>query len=599
MASKKRKSLKDKLKVLPSKPGIYLFKNSQGSVLYIGKARSLKDRVKSYFQATAEAKVKNILAETADLDFILTDSAKEASFLENNLIRRYQPKFNLRLKDDKSFPYLKLTLQEKFPGIYLTRRVEEDGAKYFGPFSPAHQARKTIHLLNKYFGLRSCEEQVPGKRKRPCLEYDLNLCAAPCVGYITEANYRQRVDSALLFLEGKTERLLVSLRQKMKEAADNQEFEQAAQWRDLIWTIEEIKRKPKLISVALEDKDIFGFSRKGEKAAVYVFQMRKGRVIDSASIFLFKKASIADSKILADQIIDFYREKEDIPQKILLPFAPQAQNKLLEEISKLSPRKINFILPQRGKNKKLVELANKNAQIIIKRKFEEKPLLEEVRDVLGLEKRPKRIEGFDISNIGGQESVGSLVVFENGHPQKNDYRKYKIKTVAGPNDIASLEEVLRRRYSRLIQKKQPLPDLILIDGGKGQLNAASRVLKEFGLEKLPVISIAKKEEIIFTSSQKQGLKLERTSRVLKLIQSIRDEAHRFAISFHRLRRRKKSFESPLDGLPGIGAKRKARLLGQYKNIEEIKKAPIEELTKLIGRHPAQILKERLIKEGKL
>jgi len=595
LASKKEKSLKNKLKELPTKPGIYLFKNSHGDVIYIGKARSLKDRVKSYFQVTADTKVQNILAETTDLDFILTDSAKEASFLENNLIRRYQPKFNLRLKDDKSFPYLKLTIKEKFPGIYLTRRVEEDGAKYFGPFSPAHQARKTIHLLNKYFGLRSCEEAVPGKRKRPCLEYDLNLCTAPCVGYISEADYRQRAENALLFLEGKTERLLARLRQKMKEAADGQKFEQAAQWRDLIWTIEDIKRKPKLISVALEDKDIFGFSRKGEKVSVYVFQMRKGRVIDSESIFLAKKTSINDSKILADQILNFYRRREDIPQKILLPFPPHDQDKLLEEMSKLSSKKINLTVPQRGKNKKLVELANKNAQIIIMRKSEEKPLLEEAKDVLGLENPPKRIEGFDISNIGGLETVGSLVVFANGQPRKSEYRKYKIKSVAGPNDIACLEEILRRRYSRLIHEKQPLPDLILIDGGKGQLNVAKRVLRQLGLDKFPVISIAKKEEIIFTSTHKQGLKLDRTSPVLKFIQSIRDEAHRFAVAFHRLRRRKRSFESPLDGLPGIGPKRKARLLSQYKNIEDIKKAPIEDLTKLIGRLAAQELKKRLTK----
>jgi len=380
----------------------------------------------------------------------------------------------------------------------------------------------------------------------------------------------------------------------MKEAAQREEFEQAAQWRDLIWTIEEIKKKPKLISVALEDKDIFGFSREEEKAAIYVFQMRKGRVIDSESIFLDKNTSIENSKILADQILNFYRKREGIPEKILLPFPPLAQDELSEEISNLGQRKTQIVIPQRGKNKKLVELANKNAQIIIKRKSEEKPLLTQVKEVLGLESPPRRIEGFDISNIGGLETVGSLVVFENGQPQNNDYRKYKIKTVAGPNDIASLEEVLRRRYSRLIQERKALPDLILIDGGKGQLSAARRTLKQLGLEKLPVISIAKKKEIIFTTTHRQGLKLDRTSPVLKLIQNIRDEAHRFAVAFHRQRRQKKSFESPLDSIPGIGEKRKVRLLSQYKNIESIKKAAIEDLAKIIGRQAAQELKKRLM-----
>lgn len=587
------KSLKAKIENLPEKPGIYFFKDSQNNVIYIGKARSLKDRVKSYFQATSDSKVRNILSETVDLEFILTDSEIEATFLENNFIRQYQPKFNLKLKDDKSFPYLKLTLHEKFPGIYLTRRVEEDGAKYFGPFSPAHQARKTIHLINKYFGIRGCEEAVPGKRKRPCLEYDLKLCTAPCVRYISETEYRESIANALLFLEGKTEKLLKILKQKMKETATRQEFEQAALWRDSIQTIEQIKEKPKLISVSLEDKDIFGFSRKEVKVALYVFQMRKGKVIESEGIYLQEKPRTSNREILFSQLFKFYKEKKDLPEKILLPFEQFDRDKVLENLSFLRKEKIKILFPQKGKNRKLVELANKNAEILLRKRSEEISPLREAKEILGLKKIPKRIEGFDVSNIGGEESVASLVVFENGLPHKKDYRKYKIRTVEGPNDVASLQEVIQRRYTRVIQEKKALPDLILVDGGKGQLNAAKKSLERLRLGKLSLISLAKKEEIIFTPAHKQGLRLERTSPALKLFQNIRDEAHRFAISFHRLRREKKSFESPLDGIPGLGEKRKARLLAKYKSIEEIKKAPIEELSKITGRNAAKELKARL------
>ncbi len=586
-----KSSLKTKLEKLPRKPGIYFFKNTQGDVIYIGKARSIRDRVKSYFQATADAKVRNILSETTDYEYILTDSEKEATFLENNFIRQYQPKFNLRLKDDKSFPYLKLTAQEKYPGIYLTRKVEADGAKYFGPFSPAHQARKTIHLINKHFGVRGCEESIPGNRKRPCLEYDLWLCTAPCVDFIPEQEYRERVDNALLFLEGKVEKLLKILKHKMKEAAQQQKFEQAAHWRDLIWTIEQIKEKPKLISVDLEDKDIFGFSRKEDQAALYIFQMRGGKVSESEGIILERKFKLSQGDILSSYLLKFYGGRKDLPLRILLPFEPSRLENVMDRLNSLSRGKIKLIIPYKGKNKKLVDLANKNAEILL----HEAPVspLEEARRTLGLKSTPDRIEGFDVSDISGTETVASLVVFENGKPKKEEYRKYRIRTVNGPNDIASLQEVIRRRYTRIRQEKKALPDLILVDGGKGQLNASREVLENLGLGTLPVISLAKREEIIFTPSQKEGLRLERISPTLKLLQRIRDEAHRFAITFHRLRRAKKSFESPLDGIPGIGPKRKAKLLGKYKSLDDIREATQTELARIIGRKAAKELKTRL------
>lgn len=585
--------LKSKIENLPKKPGIYFFKDKKSEVIYIGKARSLRNRVKSYFLPTSDTKIKNILSETKDIDFILTDSAKEAAFLENNFVRQYQPKFNLRLKDDKSFPFLKLTLQEKFPAAYFTRRVEEDGAKYFGPFSPAHQARKTIYLIAKYFGVRTCQEAVPGKRKRACLEYDLRLCSAPCVGYISESDYRESVKNALLFLEGKTEKLLKILKKKMHEAAVRQEYEQAAHWRDLIRTMEEVKEKPKLISVRMENKDIFGFLRENENIGFYVFFMRKGKVIESEDTFFQEKREISDKEILSNYLKKFYKNRKSIPDRILLPFTPDKKFEISKMLSNLKGEKIEIIIPLKGKNKKLVDLANRNAEILLQEKSEVLPSLREAKKIFNLKTIPERIEGFDISNTGGEESVGSLVVFENGRPKKKDYRKYKIKTVAGPNDVASLQEVIRRRYTRRLEEKKALPDMILVDGGKGQLNAARGVLEYLGLSHLPIVSLAKKEEIIFTPSRKKGIRLERTSPALKLFQNIRDEAHRFALSFHRLRREKRSFESRLDRIPGLGKKRKAALLAKYKDLKEIKKAALEDLEKIIGRKVANILLNEL------
>lgn len=585
--------LRKKVQTLPQKAGIYFFKTRTGEVIYIGKARSLRDRVKSYFQQTSDVKIKNILSETWDVDFILTGSTKEAAFLENNFIRTYQPKYNLRLKDDKSFPFLKMTLQEKFPSLILTRRVEEDGAKYYGPYSPAQQARQTSHLIAKYFGVRTCDEAVPGKRKRPCLEYDLKLCSAPCVKYISESDYRESVENALLFLDGKTEKLLGVLKRKMRESAARQEFEQAARWRDVIHTIEDIKERPKLISVQMEDIDIFGFVRENENIAVYVFLMRRGKVIESEELAFQEKKDLSDTTILSVCLWDFYEKRENIPDKILLPFAPEKKEKLSKMLTRKKHKKVEILIPIRGKNKKLVSLARTNAEILMRKKSDDLSPLEEMRKIFELKTLPLRIEGYDISNTGGDESVGSLVVFENGLPQKNDYRKYTIKSVKGPNDVASIQEVIRRRYTRLLQEKKAFPDLILVDGGKGQLNAARAALKDLGLRHLPVVSLAKKEEIIFTPSRKNGIRLEKTNPVLKLFQNIRDESHRFALSFHRLRRKKKSFESRLDGIEGIGPKRKTALLTKYKSVEEIKKASKEELSRIIGRKAAQSLVDKL------
>jgi excinuclease ABC subunit C len=590
MPNKEKKDLKAICEDLPAEPGIYFFKNSENDVIYIGKARSLRDRVRSYFGSTPDPKVNNILAETVDIDYIFTDSEKEATFLENNFIQQYQPKFNIRLKDDKAFPFLKVTCQDQYPGIYLTRRIEADGARYFGPFSPAHQARKTIHLINKSLGIRGCREAIPGRRKRPCLEYDLKLCTAPCVQFISKSDYRTRVEDALLFLEGKAEHLLKSLKQQMMEAAAAEQFEHAAQMRDLILAIEQLKAKPTLISTRQENKDIFGYTTEMDRAYLTVFRMREGKVIETEIFFQKKKATIPDRTVLSSELKKYYKGKTDLPDKIILPFQISQMKELLASISQVKGKKVEIIVPVRGENKKLLELAQKNTDNLVQKESEVPTSLAELKIVLGLKSIPQRIEGFDISNTGGDESVGSMVVFEGGKPNNAEYRKYKIRTVRGPDDVASLYEVIRRRYAPLITEgREFMPDLVLVDGGKGQLNAALKALHELGVGNMNVASLAKKEEMIFTPNKKDGLRLKKTSPALKLLQNIRDEAHRFAITYHRRRRTKKSFTSPLDSISGIGAKRKNTLLSKYKGLDEMKSASESDLAEILDKKTAKKL----------
>ena len=588
--------LKRQAEGLPQKPGIYFFKKGADEVVYIGKAGSLRDRVRSYFQPTDDPKVRSILAETTDIDFILTGSEREAAFLENNFVRQYQPKFNLKLKDDKNFPFLKITAGEEHPGIYLCRRVESDGARYFGPFSPAREARQTLRLINKFFGLRSCEAAVFRHRRRPCLEYDLKYCSAPCLGLTTPDGYREDVNNALLFLEGKTNELTSALKDRMAQAADSQAFEQAAHWRDTIRTVEKLKVRPRLISVGQEDKDIWGHSRSGNKAGFLVFLMRKGRVSESREIIVDAAPETPAARTLAGALDGFYRRRADVPSQILLPFAPEAQTDLALRLSALRGKKTTLIVPAKGKNKDLRDLAARNAESLLQKTQGTSASLEEARRVLGLERLPRRIEGYDVSNIGGAEAVASQVVFEDGSPKKNDYKKYIIRTVEGPNDVASLKEVLERRFAPKPGRERILPDLVLVDGGKGQLQAAREALGRVGLENQPLVSLAKKDEIIFSQASGPGLRLDRTSPALKLFQHIRDEAHRFAVSFHRQRRTKRSFESVLDGIPGVGPKKKNLLLVKFRDLDEIARSPRPELKALIGRAPAEALLERINRE---
>ncbi len=577
-------ALKAKAAALPDKPGIYFFKSASGEVVYIGKARSLRDRVRSYFLSNPDYKVRNILSETADIDYILTGSEKEAAFLENNYIQEHQPKFNLRLKDDKSFPYLKVTVKEDFPGIYFSRKVAADGSRTFGPFSPAHRARTSIHLVNKYFHVRGCEKAVFQGRKRPCLEYDLKLCSGPCVGLIAKEDYRQDVESACLFLEGRTRELVSALRKRMEAAAEAQKFEEAAHWRDILKTVEDIRDRPRAISTALEDQDVVGFARAGRRAALYGFFMRHGKIRDSGSLELEADEKLSDAEVFESALGCFY-EKRERPKRLLAPAAGRTAE---------GPEgKTKIIVPQTGKGRKLIDLANRNARALLEKRDAALIPVAELKRVLDLASFPARIEGFDISNTGGEESVGSMVSFKDGRPDKDEYRKFSIRTVEGSNDVASLAEVIRRRYERLREEGRPLPDLVMVDGGKPQLGAAEKALAAAGVPRLPLVTIAKREEILYTPDHREGIKLERTSPALKLIQAIRDEAHRFAITYHRGRREKRSFASELDGVPGLGPKKKAALLAKYGGIDEIRSASLGDLAALIGERPARALLERL------
>jgi excinuclease ABC subunit C len=581
--------LRQRAAELPAKPGIYFFKNAAGEVVYIGKARSLRDRVRSYFLPNPDFKVRNILRETTDIDFILTGSEREAAFLENNYIQQYQPRFNLRLKDDKSFPYLKITAGEDYPGIYFSRRVEPDGARYFGPFSPAHRARSSIHLVNRHFRIRGCEEAVFKGRKRPCLEYELRLCSAPCVGAISPEDYRADVENACLFLEGRMPELARTLKSRMEKAAGAERFEEAARWRDLLRTIEDYRDRPRAISTSLEDQDVAGLARIDGRAAVYVFFMRKGKIRDSEAETIDVPAGVPDAELLGEFLAVFYRDR-DLPPRLLLPVKPAEMTGLQ---ALLGWAKVRLMVPRAGRNLKLVEMAGRNAEAFLRKQAGEAVALEELRAALRLPVLPRTIEGFDISNTGGEESVGSLVVFRDGRPDKDSYRKFRIRTVEGPNDVASMQEVITRRYRKVLDEGTPLPDLIMVDGGRPQLGAAEKALASLGLSRVPLVAIAKREEILYTPALRDGARLDRTSAALKLVQAVRDETHRFAITFHRGRREKHSFESFLDGIPGLGPKKRSALLARYQDLDRILAAEPSELASIVGEKLAAAVKERL------
>lgn len=588
-----RESLKIRIKNLPDTPGVYIFKNSEGEIIYVGKARSLKDRLSSYISpAIMDEKTSHLIDEIDDFEIIVTKTEKDAFFLENNLIREHQPKFNVKLKDDKAYPIIKITLNEDFPGAYYVRRVENDGARYFGPFAPASSARNTMRILSRWFKIRQCSENIDGKRGRPCLDFYINQCTAPCTGNVSKEEYRRQVEDAIMFLEGRTEELTKKLEKRMMEMAKKEEFERAAEIRDLIKVIQSLKETPVFTSVSLEELDIIGFSREGNDVNISLFLMRKGKIAEKRDFF-FTGIFERDEDFLSSFIIQYYLESRIIPAKIIIPF-PIANSSFIDSyIQNETGIKTEIIYPEERRLLNLLRVANQNAKLSMETRISlitEKEILES----LGLKDIPKHIEGFDVSHLFGTEKVGSMVTFINGKPFKNGYRKFIIKEVEGIDDPACIKEIVKRRFGRAIEEKEKFPELVLIDGGKGQLNSALKAIEELGISGVPVIALAKEEELLYLKG-KDGVRLERTSPFLKLLQRVRDEAHRFAISFHRKRKEKRDFETILDGIKGVGEKKREKFFSKFQSIDDILKAPKEEIEKIIGKEGTKILLERIKK----
>ncbi|HEY3382362.1 MAG TPA: excinuclease ABC subunit UvrC [Vicinamibacterales bacterium] len=594
--------LKSRIDRLPEQPGVYLYANAAGETIYVGKARSLRDRVRSYLGAYGTSPKTDALLDEADgLEFIVTDSVVEALALENNLIKQRMPKYNILLRDDKNYPYLRLTTTEPFPRVLVARSVERDGAVYAGPFMPASLARRAMSLSHRLFGIRSCNEEINGRRGRPCLEYDIKRCLAPCVGSLcTEDRYARAVEDTRLFLEGRTDELLEELRSRMAAAAADERFEQAAQLRDAARTVQTLRdRQQKMASVELGDRDAFGVKIGPAGAAIQVFQVRHGRVVERVGLFAelgsgpfseMGSGTVGATDTLQATLPQFYLDRE-APPEIHLPVELPEAEATEAWLSARAGRRVRLVVPKRGEKRGLLDLAARNAAIAYESRHNQGQAahydgLDTLRVVLGLPGVPLRIECFDISTIQGSETVASMVVCEDGRMKRGDYRKFRIKsglkTGRYLDDFAAMNQVVMRRYQRVLEAGGPFPDLILIDGGKGQLSAAYAALEELGLANLVAVGLAKKEELVFTRDRDEPLALPRADAALLLLQQIRDEAHRFAVTFHRQARRIRDLTSELDGVPGVGPRRRRALLTAFGSVAGLRRASREELTAIVG-----------------
>jgi excinuclease ABC subunit C len=596
--------LKEQIARLPEQPGVYLYFNADGDTIYVGKARALRDRVRNYLGGYGtDIKRDALLDEIARLEVIVTDSVVEALALENNLIKQRSPKFNILLRDDKNYPYLQLTTNEAFPRVLVARRVERDGSFYAGPFLPAHFARRTMSLTHRLFGIRSCNEVITGKRGRPCLEYDIKRCIAPCVDTIcAPEEYSRAVGMTQLFLEGKNDELVKTLRTRMLDAAAGERFEEAAQMRDAMRTVQTLHdRQQKMATAELGHRDVFGMKLGPAGVALQVFQVRSGRVVERVE--LGTEDAIVGSRegeVLAAAIQQFY-ELRGAPPEVHVTVEPDEREALEAWLSDRAGRRVRIVVPQRGEKRGFVDLANRNAALAYQTRFNQAraaqyDALETLQHVLNLPTLPRRIECFDISTIQGSETVASMVVCEDGRMRRADYRKFRIRGLqrslptlpepAANNDFAAMHEVVLRRYRKLLEQGGPFPDLLLIDGGKGQLTAAYAALEELGLANLVAIGIAKKEELLFTRDREEPIALSTTDPALLLIQRIRDEAHRFAVTFHRRARTMRDLRSELDHVPGIGPRRRKTLLTTFGSLAGVRRATREELAAVVGAKTA-------------
>ncbi|MGB9813419.1 MAG: excinuclease ABC subunit UvrC [Thermovenabulum sp.] len=583
-----------KVNEFPDKPGVYLMKDKEGKIIYVGKAVSLKNRVKSYFRnkESLSPKVRAMVSQIDDIEYIVTETEIEALVLECNLIKFNKPKYNILLRDDKQYPYIKINMNDSYPRLEIVRRIKKDGAKYFGPFVDAGALRETVDAIRKIFPIRYCSkdlEKVPLK-ERPCLNYHIKKCLAPCKGDVPKEKYREMVQNIILFLEGKTDLLIDILKTEMYQAAENLDFETAAEIKETLLSIEKVRQKQHAVTTDLKNKDIIGLYSDESSSCVMVLFVREGKLIERQP-FIFKDVYQTEPReILSSFLKQYYDKAINIPEEIVIQEDIEDKEVIEDWLSFKKGSKVNIVIPNEGENYKLVGLAKENAKEYIiqkginieKREFLN--VLEELKEKLSLRNFPFRIEAFDISNTGGTNSVASMVVFENGLPKKQDYRRFKIKTVKGPNDFESIKEAVFRRFKRAKQGDEnfnKLPDLLLIDGGPGQLKYAKEALKELDMDNIEVISLAKEFELIY-KDEKESIVLPKDSEALKLLQRVRDEAHRFAITYHRNLRTKQNLKSCLDDIPGIGEKRKKALYQAFLSIEDIKKASIDELAKVPG-----------------
>jgi excinuclease ABC subunit C len=610
--------LKEQMARLPHQPGVYIYSNAAGETLYVGKARSLRDRVRSYLGAYGTSPRHDaLLDEAARVDVIVTDSVMEALALENNLIKQRYPRYNILLRDDKNYPYLQLTTTERFPRVVVARGVEKNGDYFAGPFLPAKLARRTMGLTHKVFGIRSCNEVITGFRARPCLEYDIGRCLAPCVASIcSEERYAVAVADTRLFLEGRNEELADQLRERMRVAAETERYEEAAQLRDAIHTVEAVgERQQKMATAGLNDRDVLGVKLGTQGAVVQVFVFRGGRVIERFELQTsagehpagagFSPGETPEAEFLEIALQQLYADNVP-PPEIHVPLEPNDRDVLDAWLSARAGRKVRIVVPQRGDKKDMVELAQRNAAFSYRTRFDREATahydaLDLLKGILKLPALPRRIECFDISTIQGSETVASMVVCEDGRMKKSEYRKYRVRGTGYRepgdrrdtflDDFAAMKEVVSRRYRKLLEQGGPFPDLIVIDGGKGQLNTAYEALEEIGLANLVAIGLAKKEELVFTRDSDLPIGIDPHSPALRLLQRVRDEAHRFAVTFHRQQRTSRDLRSELDVIPGIGARRRKQLLTQFGSVQGVRRATREELTRVVGVKAANAIIE--------
>ncbi|MGO8988311.1 MAG: excinuclease ABC subunit UvrC [bacterium] len=590
-------TIEQKLNNLPSNPGVYLFKDKRGTILYVGKAGNIKHRVSSYFQKPAgkDLKTLTMLEKVADIDTMVTDTEKEAFILEDTLIKTHRPRYNVKLRDDKNYPCLKLSLEEEYPRLCIVRRIKKDGSLYFGPYPSATSLRETLRLIRRLFPIRTCMDTKFTHRLRPCINYEMGRCLGPCCEEVDPIKYREVVQQVKMFLAGKNRDLLEGLKKKMEEESEKLHFEAAAKIRDQIAFIEQVVEKQKIVSTDFLDQDVIGFHRQGHKIVVYPLFVRAGRLMGGRG-FVISSVGLLDEEVLSSFVFQYYRIGKFIPEQILIPKAIPEQDFVEQWLTELKGKKVKILVPLKGDKKHLLKMASENAEQFLLAKDElekdEEKLLDSLKERLHLRNVPRRIEAFDISNFQGGNAVGSMVSFEEGKPDKERYRHFKIKTIEGADDYGMMYEVLLRRYQKAA-KENDLPDLVLLDGGRGQLNVAQEVFKELGIREVDLISLAKErtvekpypsrsrrtEEKVFHPQYKEPFIPGRHSSILHLLDRIRDEAHRFAITYHKKVRSRETVRSEIGEIPGIGEIRQKELLRYFGTVEKIKQAAEDELAK--------------------